>query len=132
MIAVLLVKNSAVNLENKTANMHIDARDIGERKLEQSLIDRGFILMTEAEWETHLATFKAEYQAWELLQSTTKETGERTRMDAFKQLLQDGRAIDQNWAGATNAQKLELGRINFRILWLARTSLAELVKPEAS
>lgn len=132
MIAVLLVKNAAVNLENKTANMHIDARDIGERQLDQSLIDRGFILMTNAEWETHLSTFRDEYKSWELLQSTTKETSERTRMDAFKQLFQDGRAIDQNWAGATAAQKAELARICFRILWLARTSLADVVKPEAA
>lgn len=70
--------------------------------------------------------------SWTVVSRPQDELDARTRMAAFKQLFQDGRAIESNWASATNAQKLELGRINFRILWLARTSLAESVKPEAS
>jgi len=85
MIAVLLVKNSAVNPENRTANMHIDARDIGDMELEQSLIDRGFILMTEAEWETHLATFRSEYQAWE-----SSNEQERVQAEQAKQAEVEG------------------------------------------
>lgn len=70
--------------------------------------------------------------SWNVVSRPQEELDAKTRLDSFKQLFQDGRAIESNWATATNAQKLELGRINFRILWMARTSLAELIKPEAS
>lgn len=92
----------------------------------------GYIQVTKEEWERRITENRALVQSIIDAQRSTEQTAERNKMDAFKQLFQDGRAIESNWATATNAQKLELGRINFRILWLARTSLVELVKPEVS
>lgn len=92
----------------------------------------GYIQVTKEEWERRITENGAAVQSIIDAQRSTERAAERNKLDAFKQLFQDGRAIESNWSGATNAQKLELARINFRILWLARTSLAELVKPEAS
>lgn len=95
-------------------------------------VPAGWIVVTEEEYRTRIETHYAAVAAINESVKANAETDERNRLTAFRQLFQDGRAIESNWATATNAQKLELGRINFRILWLARTSLAELVKPEAS
>lgn len=92
----------------------------------------GYIQVTKEEWERRINDNRDSVQAILDAQKTSEQTAERSRINAFKQLFQDGRAIESNWATATNAQKFELGRINFRILWLARTTLAELIKPEAS
>lgn len=110
----------------------------GEYPAERRLVEdaaevpAGWIVVTEEEYRTRIDTHYATVAAINEAVNATAETDERNRLTAFKQLFQDGRAIESNWASATNAQKLELGRINFRILWLARTSLAELIKPEAS
>lgn len=110
----------------------------GDYPAERRLVDdaaevpAGWIVVTEEEYRTRIDTHYAAVAAINEAAKATEETDERNRLTAFKQLLQDGRAIDQNWASATNAQKIELGRISFRILWMARTSLAELVKPEAA
>ena len=99
---------------------------------DKDTVPDGWIEVTEEEYtrriETHYQTVATITEAAE----SAAKTDDRNRLTAFKQLFQDGRAIDQNWASATAAQKAELARICFRILWGARTSMAELVKPEAS
>lgn len=95
-------------------------------------IPDGYIEVTKEEWERRISEHKEAASTIIESKLATDQAAERTKLDAFKQLFADGREIDRNWSSATNAQKLELSRINFRILWLARTSLAELVKPEAS
>ncbi len=95
-------------------------------------IPANWIEVTEEEYTRRIETHYATVAAIQATAEAASRTDERNRITAFKQLFQDGRAIESNWAAATNAQKLELGRINFRILWLARTSLAELIKPDAS
>jgi hypothetical protein len=92
----------------------------------------GYIEVTKEEWERRISQNRSAVQAIIDAQRTTEATAERNKLDAFRQLFQEGRSIDQNWATATNAQKLELGRLAFRILWLARSSLAEIIKPDAS
>ena len=95
-------------------------------------IPAGYILATKEEYEKAIAdNVVAAKEAITTFRRSASDT-DRNKLDAFKQLFADGREIERNWATATNAQKLELARINFRILWLARTSLAELIKPEAS
>lgn len=96
------------------------------------VIPEGFIVATEEEYKKAIADNVAAAKAAIATYRQSIASNESSKLDAFKQLFQDGREIERNWATATNAQKLELARINFRILWLARTSLAELVKPEAS
>lgn len=110
----------------------------GEYPAERKQVDdaaevpAGWLVVTEEEYRTRIETHYAAVAAINEAAKATAETDERNRLTVFKQLFQDGREIERNWSSATNAQKLELGRINFRILWLARTSLAEFVKPEAS
>jgi hypothetical protein len=110
----------------------------GDYPAERKLVDDSYVLnpgeieVTEEDYrrriETHYQTVSDLTDAAE----AAKLTSERNRLSAFKQLFQDGRAIDQNWASATAAQKAELARICFRILWGARSSLVEIVKPDES
>ena len=95
-------------------------------------IPANWIEVTEQEYTSRIETHYQTVANLTAAAEASVKTDERNRMIAFKQLFQDGRAIDQNWASATAAQKSELARICFRILWGARTSLADLVKPEAS
>ncbi len=92
----------------------------------------GWIEATDVEIQLRIDTHYAAVAAINAAAEAAAGAAERNKMDAFKQLFQDGRAIDQSWGSATAAQKVELARITFRILWLARTSLADSIKPEAS
>jgi len=95
-------------------------------------VPEGFVVSTEEEYKKAIADNVEAAKAAIANYRQSVKSSEENKLTAFKQLFQDGRAIESNWASATNAQKLELARITFRILWLARTSLAESVRPEAS
>lgn len=97
-----------------------------------AVVPANWIEVTEQEYTRRIETHYQTVASIQAAAEAASQTDERNRLTAFKQLFQDGRAIDQNWASATAAQKAELARICFRILWGARTSLAELVKPEES
>jgi hypothetical protein len=103
------------------------------RRIEDAeAIPANWIEVTEQEYTRRIETHYQTVSYLTAAAEATAQTADRNRLTAFKQLFQDGRVIDQNWASATAAQKAELSRICFRILWVARTSLAELVKPDES
>lgn len=110
----------------------------GEYPAERKQIDdkdtvpSGWIEVTEEDYRRRIETNYKTVSDLTAAAEASKLSSEQNRLTAFKQLFQDGRVIHQNWATATAGQKAELARICFGILWGARSSLAEIIKPDES
>lgn len=125
---IILPYSAAANPLGFPGEYPVERRHIEDKET----IPAGWIEVTEEDYRRRIETHYQTVADLTAAAETSKLSTERNRIAAFKQLFQDGRAIDQNWASATAGQRAELARICFRILWGARSSLAEIIKPDES
>jgi len=59
-----------------------------------------------------------------------KNSSDAQKLDALRRLFDDGDAIDDAWATATNAQKFDIGRIAYKIQRRNKRKILEDYKPE--
>jgi len=93
-------------------------------------VEAPWVEMRDAELQELIRSMSSQVDAIFKARADSEKASEHSKLDALKRLFDDGDAIDDAWATATNAQKFDLGRIAYKILRRQRRQILDQYRPE--
>lgn len=126
----LIYKPWGIDAARNPRGFPVDYPRDSKRIDDKDQVPDGWIETTEEAYKLLVQSSYAEVAAINAQFEANAKDSDKAKLDALKRLFDDGQAIDDAWASATNQQKFDLGHIAFKILNKQRRQILDQFRPE--